>query len=64
MYYLLFLPTSAVSAELNGTWTALQCNICNNIEEVTIERRRKMDLGGNCIMMNFIACILRRILLG
>jgi len=49
MYYLLFLPTSAVSAELNGTWTALQCNICNNIEEVTIERRRKMDHGGNCI---------------
>jgi hypothetical protein len=26
--------------------------------------KRKMDRGENCIMMNFIACILHRILLG
>jgi hypothetical protein len=27
-------------------------------------KRRKTDRGENCIMMNFIACILHRILLG
>jgi hypothetical protein len=36
----------------------------NRVLRIFGPRRRKMDCGENCIMMNFTACILYRILLG
>jgi hypothetical protein len=37
----------------------------NSVEDGHLELKgRKMDHGENCIMMNFITCILHQILLG